>query len=284
LAQLVALGAFAVAGNVTVGTTLGAFYLGNGAAFVVALVLLVRTPGSRASASEHADHEQSARAVVAFSLWLTVATLAMYVVTLAPRAILARSSYRDVAVFDFALLLYTIPQRFVASFVTALVPLAAQRKRLTLRAPGRLDVAVAAIATGIGALALHATHAVPALLSVLGLERYRGAETLMLVLLLGAPGELFFGFYSALLQASGRSRLLARFTWTTAVVAGLAMAVAADAGPVWVAGIVSLAYWSLYFQARRAVGDAVNSESRVVARFAHLLRITPSLRSEGAEG
>src|SRR2546423_1378121 len=82
-------------------------------------------PTSTARLDGPADARAPPRRILGFSAWLSVANFGVLALVLLPRVSLAHFSYKEVAYFDLALLIYTIPQRMKASFLVALVPIAA---------------------------------------------------------------------------------------------------------------------------------------------------------------
>jgi O-antigen/teichoic acid export membrane protein len=250
-AQLVFLLALTGLGiGVGTGWVLVAFYAGNACAFAYAVVLLV--PFLRRPAQRSADQLAEPRAILSVSAWLAVATLGVYGLAVVPRVALAPVSYDDVATFDVALLVYTIPQRLVASMVIAVVPLAAsvQLRRARLAVPALSDALTVTLAFLALDAVLWSTHALRTLFLAIGLGEYAAAEHLVLIVLLAAPAEFLFGLNSGLLQGFGRTRRLAYTTCTVLGVTSAAVPVAVLLGTSYLAGLLVLAYWALYLASR----------------------------------
>ena len=187
---------------------------------------------------------------------------------LIPRVALAHVSYGDVASFDLALLVYSIPQRLTASLVIALIPLAAARQvtgsRITL--PTVADAVVLMVALVLCDAILWWSHALSDLLNAVGLTHYSGVEPFLLILLLAAPAELFFSIDAAVLQAFGRSRSLASLVLTVLGLSTVAALVVVRAGPNALALLLVVDYWALYLASRRFTQSEVIRRS-IFARF-----------------
>jgi O-antigen/teichoic acid export membrane protein len=208
---------------------------------------------------------------------LTLATLGITALVLVPRAAIAHFSYREVGLLDLALLTYSVPQRLMASFVTALVPIAAalRHAREDLTVPSWRDATVLAALCGAGDLILWSTHALRAVFGALSLNGYADAEPIFLIVILAAPAEMLFSLNAGLLQATGQSRRLAQAAWVAVVSFGAILYPAAHLGVSYVAGALALSYWMLYATSRRMVFRCGVRE----AHIATLARFGPSLSS-----
>jgi O-antigen/teichoic acid export membrane protein len=265
--QLLVLALLILSGvRVGTGLVLASFYIGNFGAYAVAR-LYSRRALARTSESEDAhDPEATPRQILQFSVWLAFANLAVLMLTIVPRVSLTQSSYREVAVFDLALLVYTIPQRLRSSFLIALLPVAAVERKHGRRivVPGSRDLAL--VTAGFVALDgfLWSTHGLRVLLLHVGMGAYSGAEVLLLIMLLAAPAELFFGINSALLQACGESRRLCIVS--AEVLAGsIALSpVTALLGPAYLACVLTAAYWALHFLSRRMLARSGVAEHSIL--------------------
>jgi O-antigen/teichoic acid export membrane protein len=255
--------------SVGVGAVLVSFCIGNIAAFVLALVYVARWMRLVHEPDSSPDPQVRPRRVLAFSAWLSLATAAVVGLAIIPRVALAHLSYGDVASFDLALLVYSIPQRLVASLVIALIPLAAARQvtgsRITL--PAAMDAVVLMVVLVVCDAILWWTHAVSDVMNAIGLTHYTGVEGFLLIFLLAAPAELFFGIDAAVLQAFGRSKSLATLVLTVLGLSTVAALVALQAGPNWLALLLVVDYWALYLASRRLTPSEVTRRSI----FAHLL-------------
>jgi O-antigen/teichoic acid export membrane protein len=256
LLQVVVLGLFVLAGeSATVGIVLASFYIGNFGAYGCAWLFrhrALRRPVDPCSSGPAAG-DANARSILTFSVWLSLANVAVLLLAILPRISLAQFSYRDVAIFDLALLIYTVPQRLRSSFLLALLPIATveRRQNAVIKVPNGRDLLfVTAIFVAIDAL-LWATEAPRYVLETVGMSSYVGAEPLILVILLAAPAELFFGLNSGLLQAFGESRKLFIIGLGVLVVAVALSPVMAMLGSIYLAIILVLAYWALHFLSRR---------------------------------
>jgi O-antigen/teichoic acid export membrane protein len=236
------------------------FYIGNVVAGVLGVTLLWgaihRLPGS--DGAHEVDPEANPRSVIGFSLWMTAAALATSMLLLLPRIALAFGSYQEVAFFDLALILYTIPQRLTTALVLAIIPSAAQaqRERVRVAIPSRLDAAIVGFAVLGLAGVLWWSNAIPQIFDAIGIDGYSAAEPLLLILLLALPAEVLFGINSALLQAFGRSRRLAYLT-VAALLFMLALTPLGIAfgGTKYFASLAVVAYWLLYVASSRAFAE-----------------------------
>ena len=197
-----------------------------------------------------------------------------------PRVALAHLSYGDVASFDLALLVYSIPQRLTASLVIALIPVAAARQvagtRITL--PTAADAVVLMVAFVLCDAILWWSHALSGALNAVGLSHYSGSERFLLILLLAAPAELFFSIDAAVLQAFGRSRSLAVLVLTVFGFSTVAALVAVQAGPNSLALLLVVDYWALYLGSRRLTPSEATRRSifaRLLFRARDTVRLEP---------
>jgi O-antigen/teichoic acid export membrane protein len=256
IAQLAALVALSLFVHVTVGWVLASFYIGNVVALLVALVFLRSWLEGRHRGAGRVDPEAGVRSILRFSVWLSFSNLAIMGLTLLPRIALVHVSYTDVAFFDLALLIYSIPQRLTASLVIALIPTAAAREARgeTVTVPARSDALfVTAVFAAVDAV-LWRTHALPELLRAVGLGKYTPAEHILLIVLLAAPAELFFSINSGLLQAFGKSRRLAAMTLSVLAVSSVLAPVCVHFGSTWLAALLAVDYWMLFMLSSRFTG------------------------------
>lgn len=271
--QMLALGVLVASGvKVGVGWVLASFYIGNFGAYGAAL-LCRRSALLRASAvpDDDPDPDAGARRILSFSAWLALANFAVLLLAVLPRISLAQSSYREVALFDLALLVYTIPQRLRSSFLIALLPIAAvERKRGTrMTVPGNRDLLLLTCAFLVLDGLLWSTHLVRTLLDAVGMSAYAGAEPLLLIVLLAAPAELFFGINSALLQAFGESRKLSAISVAVLAGATVVSPLTALLGPSYLACVLVAAYWILHFLSRHMLArNDVQEEALLVRALA----------------
>ncbi len=275
LAQLVFLAAVAASGvDVDAGSVLASFYVGNLAALAIALVLLVphvrRLGGGKGFVEEAARPASLAR----FSAWIMIGDVALYGFTIVPRIALVHLSYRQVAYFDLALLVYQIPERITVSLVIALIPAAArlhlERRRVLM--PSLLDAAALAAALGALDAILWWTHLVRRVLEHAGLAEYAAAEPLLLVVILAAPAELLFAINRGVLQALGDSRTQARLAWLVLLSSLPFVPAAVFLGPTWVAALLVAQLWALYLLSRRTIPRDETREVPVVGRVFALVR------------
>ena len=262
--QLLVLWGISASGvSVGVGWVLISFCIGNVAAFVLALAYIARWTRSVHEPDSPPDTQVRMRRVLGFSAWLSLANAAVIGLALIPRVALVHLSYGDVASFDLALLVYSIPQRLTASLVIAVIPLAAARqvsgRRITL--PTWADAVVLMAVFVVCDAILWWTHTLRDLLNGVGLTQYAGAEPFLLIFLLAAPAELFFSIDAAVLQAFGRSRSLASLVLTVLGVSTVAALVAVQFGPNWLALLLALDYWALYLASRRLTPPEVTRRS-----------------------
>jgi len=266
LLVLLALSAFGV--SVGVGWVLISFCIGNVAAFVLALVYIERWRRSVHDLDSEPDTQAGPRRVLAFAAWLSLANAAVLGLAIIPRVALVHLSYGDVASFDLALLVYSIPQRLTASLVIAVIPFAAARQvsgtRVTL--PKAVDAVVITVALVLCDALLWWSHALAHALNAVGLTHYAGSERFLLILLLAAPAELFFSIDAAVLQAFGRSRSLAILVLSVFAFSIVGALVAVQFGPNSLAVLLVVDYWALYLLSRRFTPEEVTRRS-IFARF-----------------
>jgi O-antigen/teichoic acid export membrane protein len=118
------------------------------------------------------------------------------------------------------------------------------------------------------------------------MSSYVGAEPLLLIILLAAPAELFFGVNSGLLQAFGESRKL--FVISLGVLVGsIALSpLTYVLGPNYLAGVLVAAYWMLHFLSRHMLSrTGVEEESIILPALAARRRRywPPASETIGAE-
>lgn len=277
LAQLVALAAVVLAENtVSAGAVVCTFIVGNWVALGVASACAMRAFPRGVVEVGTGDPEIQTRRLLGFGVWLTLGSSYLYILGLAPRLALLHASYASVAVIDIALLMYTVPQRLVASMVTALIPLAARDTRATrFVVIGAVDtVALAALAIALGSL-LWFTDAVSGVLDAVGLSAYASSADAFVILLVAAPAEILFGYLAALLQAAGESRAFAGAAgWSVAL--GFVFVVLGAAGGVTEVAVgFALTYWVLFGMTLRAASASglVGGTSAVVANAFRRLRL-----------
>ncbi len=255
--------------SVGVGWVLISFCIGNVAAFVLALAYIERWRRSVHEPDSAPDTQAGPRRVLVFAAWLSLANAAVIGLAIIPRVALAHLSYGDVASFDLALLVYSIPQRLTASLVIALIPFAAARQvtgtRITL--PTAADAVVLTVVFVLCDAVLWWSHVLTDVLNAVGLTHYLGAERFLLILLLAAPAELFFSIDAAVLQAFGRSRSLAVLVLTVFGVSTVAAFVVVRAGPNSLALLLVADYWALYLASRRLTPAEVTRRSIFARRF-----------------
>ena len=250
VAQLAALGALVVTSvDIGPGMIMTTFYVGNVAALVFGGVFLLRNwDRTPAPAGPVSDEVRPGR-ILTFSVFLTLSTLAAFLLPVLSRVGVAHESYEQVAFFDLALLLYTVPERLAASIVNALIPIAsaAQSARERVTVPATADVAIVTVAVALGSFALWETHAVRELLEAVGLGHYVDAEALLVIILVAAPAELLFMVNAGLLSAFGETKRLAALSGAVFAVSLVLLVPASVLGAHWVAGLLVIDFWALYF-------------------------------------
>jgi O-antigen/teichoic acid export membrane protein len=264
IAQLVVLIAvIAVGTDVGVGWVMTSFYIGNVAALAYGAAMVFR----RADLAERRPANEDVRPsrILGFSLYLTMATLAVFLLPILSRIGVANLSYAEVAIFDLALLLYSIPERLAASIVSALIPVAAhaQSRARRVAIPGRRDVVLLSAIIGAIALVLWETHAARAALEAVGLDRYTGAEPLLLIVLVAAPAELFFMLNAGLLSAFGQSRRLAMLAGAVFAVSLVLVPLATLLGAEALAALLVLDFWVLYLGSSAILPEADIERRRI---------------------
>jgi O-antigen/teichoic acid export membrane protein len=271
VAQLAIFAGLVAAGvHVGVGWILGSYYLGNVAALTLGVVY-VRLFRRRDSAPDDPrDPEATPRRVIGFAGWLALANAAVLMLAVLPRVALSHVSYAELAYFDLALLIYTLPQRLKASFVMAVLPIAsAEHKRgARMSVPSARDLALLTAAVGVLDAILWRTHAIEHVLDLLGAGQYVRAEPLFLIVLLAAPAEIFYGLNSGLLQALGYSRRLALAALAVLLAAAIAAPFGYFFGPYYLAVVLTCSYWALYATSRRLLAPAGIDEVHLLGTFA----------------
>jgi O-antigen/teichoic acid export membrane protein len=208
--------------------------------------------------------DDSPPALLRFSAWLTLSSLLIYIVGLAPRVAFARSAYSDVALVDLALLIYTLPQRFVASFVTALIPLASRDDlEEAFPLPGAADLAIAAL-IGIAAASILWWTSLPTrILVLIGLPAYARAGSLFSIMAAAAPAELVYAYLGGLFQARGESRALAGATAIGVAVSVPLILLASLSGVTAVAVAFAASYWGLALTLRVQYPRSLERETEI---------------------
>jgi O-antigen/teichoic acid export membrane protein len=221
-----------------------------------------------------ADQAVRPASLARFSAWIMASDVAFYGFAIVPRVALIHLSYRQVAYFDVALLIYQIPQRIAASVVIALIPVAARlqvdRRRVPL--PGLLDAATLAAAVAALDAVLWSTHLIRRGLEAAGLEQYAAAEPLLLIVILAAPAELLFTINKGVLQALGDSRSPARVAWGVLLASLPLVPFAVLLGAAWVAALLVGELWVLYLVSRCRIPREETREVHVVGRVFALAR------------
>src|SRR5439155_10618343 len=111
----------AVGTNPGIELVLASFYAGNFAAMATGSFVARRWFRRKATPDDERDRDATPRGILAFSSWLSAANLAVMMLLILPRVALAHWSYREVAFFDLALLVYSLPQRLRSSFLVAVL-------------------------------------------------------------------------------------------------------------------------------------------------------------------
>ena len=270
LAQLVVLAAPNASGaGIGIGWVIASWVIGNVAGLVWSAVLVARYAQWPAERPLPRAPELRPLGILKYSVWLSVATLSVLALPIVARGALAGVSYEQVAYLDLALLIYSVPQRFTTSLVTALVPIAsaAHARRVRVPIPGPTDALVLTGAVAALDAVLWRTHAVAHTLELAGLERYAAAENLVLIVLLAVPLDVLYGINAGLLAAFGRSRRLAFVASAVLVPFVAACPVAVNLGSAYVAGLLVLAYWALYLVSRRALERSEVDRRTVAAQL-----------------
>lgn len=262
--QLIVLLTIPVTGvGIGVGWVMICFCIGNVAALALALIFIALWERSLHSGESGRDFDAQPKRILAFSAWLSLSNAAVIAFGIVPRIALAHVSYVRVAAFDLALLIYTVPQRLIASLVIALIPAAAARQlrgsRITI--PTAWDAVGFGVLVALVDLVLWSTHVLRTVFDAVGLGHYSAAEPLLLVLLLATPAELSFAVTAGILQAFGRSRQLAITTLGVLVGSTLLTPVALQFGDDYIAVLLVIDYWILCFATRSFAPSEVEERS-----------------------
>jgi O-antigen/teichoic acid export membrane protein len=269
-AQFVIFGAAVAAGvHVGLGWIMGSYYLGNLVALLMGVVFVVLALRKDTAPDDPPDPEARPRRILGFSVWLGLANAAVITLALIPRLSLAHVSYSELAFFDVALLVYTLPQRLKGSFLLALVPIAAaEHKRGTrMNVPGVRDIWIFTAMVGLVDLVLWRTHLIAHVFDLLGMPKYVAAEPIFLIVLLALPPEIFYGLSSSLLQAVGQSKRLGIYAVGTLALSAAAAQLGYYFGPKYLAAVLVGSYWVLWWTARPLLAREGIGEVHVFNRY-----------------
>ena len=191
----------------------GYFCFGNVISAGLAVFFLLRT---RVGVDRRMDTEgdiatPSARELLGFSVWLTLATIGIAAMPLVMRFAAAFDSYTVVAMVDVALVLLSVPQRIGTVIVSAVVPHASRdavggeigltislREHVYLTTPFVLLAAFVAFTPLIGVI-----------FDALGRPAYASAGTYLSLALLASPARILYGLVQGVLTGHGEGRFLA---------------------------------------------------------------------------
>lgn len=128
------------------------------------------------------------------------------------RFFLSGTSNSDVAIFDMAITLYSIPKMIFAALVRPVIPYAAVNSTQKISVP-RLDrFLILFLASMTLLIYLDSSGHMDRLFSVVGLGAYAKAFPLFILLLIGSPFDLCFGFLSGYFQGAGKVDTLCKIT------------------------------------------------------------------------
>ena len=115
-------------------------------------------------------------------------------------------SLSDVAFFDLALVLYSIPKLVFASIVRPVVPIAAkkEKKHIVLIHPKKIFVPFLFFVVVM--LCIYLLDILRFVFQWIGLVQYISAIPIFLILIIMAPFDFLFGYFSAHLQGAGKIR------------------------------------------------------------------------------
>lgn len=222
------------------------FCTGNVVGLIMGIYWVVRTAPRRAPSTEHAA--PSARQLLSFSMWLTVATLGVTMLPLILRISAAFDSYAVVAVIDVALVLFIIPQRIGSTIVAAVVPHATR----AVKAGSSLTIStrehcIVVIPFLLAAIIVAFTPIVGWLFDALGRPEYAKSAEYLALALLGGPARVLYGIVEGVLVAHGEGRFLAANAMSIAAVASAMIVTANVLGNTAVAFAVFVtAWWAVY--------------------------------------
>lgn len=149
--------------------------------------------------------------IINFSKYLTFASLSLYIMWFFSRWILTSISYKSVAIYDGAMLIYSILQMGFAAIVVALVPYISKQASIgkeKLEFPPAKKIIfpyliVLVILFGIKVLSVDQRF-----LIAIGLKKYVSCLPLFYIMFLAAPVDLLFGISSGILQGLGKTKEL----------------------------------------------------------------------------
>jgi len=228
------------------------FAAGNVVGLVAGIAFVRRTsPSRRAELPRGAGRAPRARELLAFSLWLGLATGSIAILSLAVRAAATLESFAVVAVIDVALILFSIPQRLGIVIVLATTPHASRqvgegkfevmisrREHLVVIAPFVLAAAAVAFTPLVGWV-----------FGLIGRPEYDASARYLALALLAGPARILYGLVEGVLIAHHEGRFLAVTAIAITALACAAIFAAAAAGQMTVAFLVFVAaFWLIYLR------------------------------------
>ncbi len=275
IAQVLPLAAIWLAGlTVTPMVGFAVFSLGNVAGLAIGVYFVRRTtprpkPGTAPSAVP------SPLRLLAFSMWLALATAGLSALPLVLRAVAAWDSYTVVAIVDVALVLFMIPQRLGTVIVLAAIPRASkavQRENADLTISLRAHC-IAVLPFALGAAAIAFTPLIGWAFEAIGRPEYEQSARYLAFALLAGPARILYGLVEGALVAHGEGRFLALTAVSVTVCASAAIVAAAALGSLSVAfGVFVVAFWLVYL-----IGFAKVRSLTPAKRAAAVTQETPAL-------
>jgi O-antigen/teichoic acid export membrane protein len=229
----------------------GYFCFGNVVSAGLAAFFLFRT---RVRVDRRVDAEDdiavpSARELLGFSVWLTLASIGVAAMPLVMRFAAAFDSYTVVAMVDVALVLLSVPQRIGTVIVSAVVPHASRdavggeigltisrREHVYLIIPFVLLAALVAF-----------TPLIETIFNALGRPAYASAGIYLSLALLASPARILYGLVQGVLTGHGEGRFLAfNALGTTIASSALIFALGAMGSIIAAFAVFVAACWIVY--------------------------------------
>lgn len=124
------------------------------------------------------------------------------------RSFLSRSSATDVAIFDMAITLYSIPKMIFASLVRPVVPYASRMCGQKIPVPNMRLMGTVFVGGMLLLYVFYLSGAMQFFFNKIGLGAYYRSVPIFLLLLMGAPFDLCFGLLSGFFQGAGKVRIV----------------------------------------------------------------------------
>jgi O-antigen/teichoic acid export membrane protein len=249
LAQILPLAVIWLAGlTITPMVGFAVFSLGNVAGLAMGIYFVRRTTPRPEPDMTPSDVPSPLR-LLAFSMWLALATAGLSALPLVLRAVAVWDSYTVVAVVDVALVLFVIPQRLGTVIVLAAIPRASkavQRGNADLTISLRAHF-IAIVPFVLAAATIAFTPLIGWIFEAIGRPEYEQSARYLAFALLAGPARILYGLVEGALVAHGEGRFLALTSVSVTACASGAIVAAAALGSLSAAfGVFVVAFWLVY--------------------------------------